>query len=248
MGGFNPPRRNQLKSTNKYIGINQRVPFDVLDAALYRSLRDNTVEKEPIITHMREFTKGENRLLKAAGYAAQILSKHKKLMTHLGKNFTAETYVKLPESDRKAICLCLSSLTYPVIYDLLITLATGFKVQPKLNRQFINLKMAAIYGSNRSIYNALDAIIPMIIEFETIERIKTSLYSMSPKSVISHQIIKELVVFTDIKLSGSKSILVDDLQYRPWYMFFDITFNEQKKFTLFKFSESRIGQGYLKID
>jgi len=237
-----------LKSNNKYIGINQRVPFDVLDAALYRFIRDKTIEKEPIITHMREFTTGENRLLKAAGYAVQTLSKHKKITTQLGNSFTPEAYLKLPESDRKAICLCLSSLTYPVIYDLLITLAAGFKVQPKLNRQFINLKMATIYGSNRSIYNALDAIIPMIIEMDTMERIKTSLYSLSPKSVISHQIIKELIIFTDIKLSGSKSILVDDLQYRPWYMFFDITLNDQKNFTLFKYSESRIGQGYLTIN
>lgn len=30
-------------SKGKYIGINQRIPFDVLDAALFRFLRDETI-------------------------------------------------------------------------------------------------------------------------------------------------------------------------------------------------------------
>lgn len=236
-----------MRSTGKYIGINQRVPFDVLDTGLYRFLLDHSVDKESIIAHMREFTKGENRVSKAAQYVVQILSRQEKYILELNKSIGAEAYLKLPVTDRKAIILSLVALTYPITYDLLIALASGFKVQPQINRQFINQKMAALYGSNRTLAVALDALVPMIIELDAVERIKISLYSLSEKTAISHPAIRELIIFTDIKLSGSKSILVDDLQHRPWYMFFDITLGKQLKFSLIKHAESRMGQGYLTI-
>jgi len=236
-----------MKGTGKYIGINQRVPFDVLDTGLYRFLLDQAIDKESIIAHMREFTKGENRALKAVQYVVQILSRQEKYILELNKSIGAEAYLKLPVTDRKAIILSLVALTYPITYDLLIALASGFKVQPQINRQFINQKMAGLYGSNRTLAVALDALVPMIIELGTVERVKISLYSLSEKSVITHPAIRELIIFTDIKLSGSKSILVDDIQYRPWYMFFEISLGKQLKFSLIKHVESRIGQGYLTI-
>lgn len=236
-----------MTGAGKYIGINQRVPFDVLDAGLYRFLRDHPIDKESIVAHMREFTKGENRVLKAAQYVVQVLSRQEKYILELKKRIGAEAYLKLPVTDRKAIILSLVALTYPITYDLLIALASGFKVQPQINRQFINQKMAALYGSNRTLDIAIDALVPMIIELGTIERVKISLYSLSEKTVITHPGIKELIIFTDIKLSGSKSILVDDIQYRPWYMYFKISLGKQLKFGLIKYAESRIGKGYLTI-
>lgn len=236
-----------MKSKNKFIGINQRVPFDVMDAGIYRFLCGQAIDKDLILSHLREFTKGENRVLKASRYAIQILSKQEKYVLELKKFIDGASYIKLPVSDRKAIVLCLASLTYPITYDLLIALAAGFKVQSQINRQFINQKMAALYGSNRTLDIALDALVPMIIELSIIERVKISIYSLSEKTIITHPIIKELIIFTDIKLSGSKSILIDDIQYRPWYMFFEINLNNQHNYSLFKYSESRIGQGYLTI-
>jgi len=237
-----------MKTTGKYIGINQRIPFDVLDAALYRLLRDQTIDKNLIISHIKEFTKGENRALKAVQYTVRILSCQKNCICELNKSISAEAYLKLPLADRKAIVLPLAALTYPIFYDLLIALATGFKVQSQINRQFINLKMASIYGSNRTLDIALDALIPMIIELNTIERVKISLYTLAKKSLISYPAITELIIYTDIKLSGSKSILVDDLLYRPWYIFFEFAIGKKNSYTLFKYDESRIGQGYLTIN
>jgi hypothetical protein len=68
---------------------------------------------------------------------------------------------------------------------------------------------------------------PLIIELGTIKRVKMSPYTLAEKYVIMHPIIKELIIFTDIKMSGSKSIQLDDLQYRPWYMFFEINLDKQ---------------------
>lgn len=234
-------------SKGKYIGINQRIPFDVLDAALYRFLQDETIDKNPILSHILEFTKGENRANKAAQSTAHILTKQSKLIFELKKTIPADLYIKLTENARKAIILSLVALTYPITYDLLTALSAGFKVQNQINRQFINLKMASVYGSNKSVGYALDALMQMVIELNAIERVKIGLYSMAPKSNITYPAITELLIYTDIKLSGSKSILVDDLQFRPWYLFFDITFEKKSSFALFKFDESRIGQGYLTI-
>lgn len=236
-----------MKTTGKYIGINQRVPFDVIDAALYRLLRDQTIDKNLVISHMKEFTKGENRALKAAQFTVQVLTKQSQCILHLKKSITAEVYIKLPSTDRKVIILSLVVLTYPIAYDLLISLATGFKVQSKINRKFINLKMAAIYGSNKSVGYALDALLQMVIELNTIERAKVGLYELAPKRIINYPAIIELIIYIDIKLSGSKSILVDDLLYRPWYIYFEVAIGKKSFYTLFKYDESRIGQGYLTI-
>ena len=236
-----------MKTAGKYIGINQRIPFDVLDAALYRLLRDQTIDKNLILSHLKEFTKGENRALKAAQYTVQILSRQGNCIREISKSISAEAYLKLPPVDRKAIILPLAALTYPIFYDLLIALATGFKVQSQINRKFINLKMASIYGSNRTLDIALDALMPMIIELNTIKRAKISLYQLAKKSIVTYPAITELIIYTDIKLSGSKSILVDDLLHRPWYMFFEVDIGDKNSYTLFKYDESRIGQGYLTI-
>ena len=107
--------------------------------------------------------------------------------------------------------------------------------------------MAALYGSNRTLDIAIDALVPMIIELGTIERVKKSLYAKAPNNIITHPIITEMIIFADIKLSGSKSILVEDLQFRPWYMFFQINLGDMQNFSLFKYTESGIGQGYLTI-
>lgn len=236
-----------MKSTGKYIGINQRVPFIVLDTALYSYLKDGKIQREDIYNHLKEFFKGENRIGKASSYLFQIFKKNEKYIIHLLGRIKAADYIKLPEGDRRAFVLCMLALTYPITYNLLLALASGFKVQPILNSKYFTQKMTALYGSNRSVYNAVEAVIPTLTEIRLISRKKVGLYSMGEKLVVTHPFISEIVVYTDIKLSGSKSILLDDIQHRSWYMFFEINFSKQTNYHLLKFSESRLGQGYLTI-
>ena len=80
----------------------------------------------------------------------------------------------------------------------------------------------SIYGSNRTVDVAIDALLPMIIELNAIKRDKVSLYSLATKTAIINKFVIELTIYTDIKLSGSKSILIDDLSYKPWFSYFDI--------------------------
>jgi hypothetical protein len=236
-----------MNSKRKYIGINQRIPFDVLDSAIYFYLEDGVVDKKHVLQSMQEFTSGTNRANKAAEYVVQIVSRQSHLLDQFKKSTTNTSYSSLRSDDRKALCLCLISLSYPIAYDLLVSLSQGFKVQSQINKKFINEKVMSIYGSNRTVEIAIDALLPMIIELNTIKRDKLSIYSRASKLVIKNEFIAELIIFSDVKLSGSKSILIDELSHKPWYAYFDdiLGFPSQNFNYLLKRKESSVGKGIL---
>jgi len=229
----------------KYIGINQNVPFKVLNNGLIRLLNSGVLSSEDLKQDMREFTKGENRINKAAQYAYQILSRPV-IIKNVQSRFDVESYNLLSHSHKQALILCLMALTFPITYDMLVSISTAFKVQPQINRSLINSKMSALYGSNRTLDIAIDALIPMIIELGTIKRTKRSIYEIEDIKSIKNPFISELLIYTDIKLSGSKTILLEDLQVRPWYMYFAPEVNISR-LTILKHSESRLGGGYIGI-
>lgn len=232
----------------KYIGINQRIPFDVLDVAVQNYLVNGVVDKNNVLQHMFEFTSGVNRANKATTYIVQILNRQIKILDKLKDSLIDTPYNSLRIDNRKAFCLCLICLTYPITYDLLIALAQGFKVQNQINKKFISEKVMSIYGSNRTVDIAIDALLPMIIELNTIKRDKVSIYSSATKLSISNKFITELIIFTDIKLSNSKSTLINDLNYKPWYLYFNISAIADIKFNyLISKKDSEVGKGYITI-
>lgn len=237
-----------MSSKGKYIGINQRIPFEVLDSAIHYYYENGVVDKNYVFQRMQEFTSGTNRANKATSYVVQIISRQGKLLDQFIKGNTSYPYSSLRLDERKAMCLCLISLTYPITYDLLNALSQGLKVQSQINKKFISEKVMSIYGSNRTVDIAIDALIPMIIELNTIKRDMVSIYSVGSKLVISNKIVSEFIVYTDIKLSGSKSILIDELTYKPWYSYFEISNLTNINFNqLLSKKDSAVGKGYLTI-
>jgi hypothetical protein len=234
-----------MKGKRKFIGINQRIPFKVLNDGIIRLLQSGEVSLDEFRQDMGQYSKGKNRIKKASKYAMQTISRPAIIKTIQSK-FDAETFNHISEADRKAMILCLLALTYPIIYDMLVSLSSVFKVQPHVNRSTINSKMSALYGSNRTLDIAIDAVIPMIIELGTIKRTKVSIYEIEAKKPIKNPFISELYIYTDIKLSGSKTILPDDLQFRPWYMYFEPVLN-LNKMTILNHSEGRVGGGYVGV-
>lgn len=238
-----------MNSEGKYIGLNQRIPFEVLDSAIHFYLENGVVDKNYVCQRMQEFTSGTNRANKATSYVVQIMSRQSKLLEQLKKANSNTLYSSLRLNDRKALCLCLISLTYPITYDLLIALSQGFKVQSQINKKFISEKVMSIYGSNRTVDIAIDALLPMIIELNTIKRDKVSIYSIGPKLAITSKFVSEIIIYTDIKLSGSKSILIDELSFKPWYAYFESSSLIVDKFNiLISKKYSAIGKGYLTIN
>lgn len=235
-----------MNSKGKYIGINQRVPFDVLDASIHFYLMNGVIDKIYISQRLYEITSGKNRASKATNYIVQILNRQAYLLDKLKKAIKEVPYTSLKTDDRKALCLCLISLTYPITYDLLISLAQGLKVQNQINKRFISEKVMSIYGSNRTVDIAIDALLPMIIELNTIKRDKISIYSLGTVLITSTKFVNELIIYTDIKLSSSKSILIEDLSYRPWFTYFDFSALDISQFSLLiTRKDSAVGNGYL---
>lgn len=232
---------------SKYIGINQRVPFSVIDNALSSYLETGELNRSEVIDEMLTFTKGENRAEKASKYAIQILTRPEPLLKLLKKSFGSGKYIRLSEKERKVVVLCLLCYTFPIVYDSLCSIATVLKVQPHISRAYINQKMEVIYGSNRTLYVALDAIMPMMIELNTIKREKTGIYVKGDAINIKNPSIAEIYIYADIFLSGSKSISKEDVSYRSWFFFNQVDYKPEVHNKLLKFTEGRIGGGYIGV-
>jgi len=232
-------------SSTKYIGINQRVPYCILDESLKEFLYNGEIERNHILAKMSSITTGENRAKKATLYAFQILTRPRKALLYIQQAIGASVYDKLPEQDRKAIILCLLTHTFPITYDVLCAFATVFKVQPQVSRKFINQKMAAIYGSNRTLEIGIDALMPMLIELGVLERAKRGFYKVGRQPTITHSSVTELYIATDITLSGSKSIALDETDSRGWFFFNHVDLLKDAKFKLLKITEGSVGGGYV---
>lgn len=229
----------------KYLGINQEFPFSILDEVVFLYISGEEIEKEFVYKLLEEKIKGENRLSKAYSHIKLIFVKNEKILTRLQNELSPRDYLEIPLVERKALLLCLLSITFPVAFDLLNLLAKGFKVQSKINRNYIDQKMSSIYGSNRGIYNAVAALLPMFIDFDLIIRDRNGLYSAAASKAIFSEYISYLYIYTDIKLSGSKTILIEDLEYRPWYFYFEPAVENLTDSNLLELREMQKGSGYL---
>ena len=234
-----------MMKEKKHIIINQRIPIKALNDGMALLLSNGTISIEELKVNLHEFFQGENRITKAAQYSFHVLSRPK-VLPAIQSTFDLDNYNFLSDDERNALLLNLIALTYPIAYDLLNIMGKVFKVQKQINRASISTRLSSIYGSNRSLYNAVDALLPMLIELKIIKRTKLSIYEKEEKKQLKTPFISELLIYTDIKSSGSKTILIDDLQSRPWYMYFEPVLN-MNKLEILKYSESKIGGGYVGV-
>lgn len=237
-----------MNSSNaKVIGFRQKVPALVLDNGLYLLLRDGKLDDEIIKRDLQEHFSGQNRLQKASTTVNLVLKNNVGTILKLKKTITAQDYLKLSQSDRFAILMSLICLAYPFAYETLVTAATVFKIQDHITRNLLHQKMTAIYGSNRSVYIGIGELLSTFIELELFKREKKSLYSKTQQRMILNPIVSELFIYTDIKLSRSKSILLDDVKYRPWFSYYSTDYNPQTENSFVQYSDGIIGSGYLTL-
>jgi hypothetical protein len=233
-------------SKKKYIGINQRIPFEVLERAVDKHLSSGALDKEDILAGIKSVTSGNNRAKKAAMYAWQIINRQTKVLNQISKYHSS--FKSFRADEKKALCLFLICLTYPIAYDLLVAMAQGLKVQDVVNKKFMTSKISALYGSNRTVDVAMDAIIPMLVELGVIQRKKLGLYGLGKKLVIKKAILFEVLTFTDATVQGTKSLLLDTLIQKPWYAYFDVEMSDlDKPSVMFDRKDSHTGKGYLTV-
>lgn len=228
--------------------MESRVQYEVLEAALYDYLSNGKMDKKKCISHIKQFTKGENRAGKILKHISVLLAKNESIISKISKQLNAGAYAQLSPGERKALVLCLFCNSFPITYDILIGFAQAFKVQSIVSKEVIVHKIGSAYGSNRAMHIAVTEILTFLIECGTIKRVKVGIYSAGSKLGISSKVISELIVFTDIKLSASKSMLIDELGFKPWYSYFELSNISPAAFNiLLAKKDSSVGKGYITL-
>jgi len=94
----------------------------------------------------------------------------------------------------------------------------------------------------------VDETIPLFLDCGIITRQKIGIYAKGLTLKISNNFVSELIIYANIKLSGSKSILVDELNFKPWYSHFEIANRTNNNFNqLLSKKDSAVGKGYITI-
>lgn len=237
-----------MGSKDKYIGINQRLPFEVLDSAIDLFLKQGKIDKEAISMQMSEYISGKNRLAKSVTYVENIIKRQSSFLNVFKKSNPDLVYLNLRLDDRKAMVICLICLTYPIAYDLLVSMSQSFKVQAHINRKSINHKIMSIYGSNETVSVAVKNLLPIFLEAKLLKREKIGIYAQDIKLIIKNAYVAELIIYSDIKLSASKSMLIDELSHKPWYAYFVLPIDLISTLhILLTKKDSTVGKGYLTI-
>lgn len=234
-------------SEGKYIGINQRIPYPVLEQALGRWLQTGVINRDGIARDMQTYTVGVNRAYKATQYAVTVLSRPEKIIQAMKEHLPFEVYIRLPDHERKALVNALVACAFPFAYDLMVAIATSLKAQSHISKAAIEQKVAAQYGSNRTVKIGIEAVLPMLIEMGAIVRRKPGIYALGEPTKLTNPLVAEIYLFADIQCSGSKSILLSDIESRPWFLFHPVVYDQNTPKYLVRYSEGQIGGGYLGI-
>ena len=236
-----------MSSKGKYIGISNRIPLVVLEYAVSDYVSTGQVNAPAYFKYIQEFTKGENRAKKTLSHLVAIINKNTNLLNLLAKQIKGN-FLYLSENDRTAVLISLYALTYPIAYDILHSFSAGFKVQEVISKRVVLEKIGTLYGSNRSMHIGVDETIPLFLECGIITRQKIGIYAKGFTLKISNNFVLELIIYSNIKLSGSKSILVDELNFKPWYSNFEIANGTNINFSqLLNKKDRAVGKGYITI-
>jgi len=201
---------------NKSIDINQRIPLDTLYAALQSFLNDS-YSNEYILEQLRLEFNGENRLKKALRIVNKIIQKNP-LNDFLLLNADEIKNAIKKKVDRDVILISLLNAAFPFSFDLIKIFGKYFSVQEQINREIIAKALSNIYGGNRATSNAIDSIVPMLIEAGFFSRPKSGVYELKHKLYISSSITKQMYL-ESFKLNNKLEMLQEHQTREPYFIF-----------------------------
>ena len=150
------------------IGINQRIPMNILELALLAELQGNATTD-----YFRELAateyNGQNRIGKAVSVMNRLTKKNR-LMPYLMEKKTEVEAMFRNQADKPLLLTAIICSAYGFGYDVVALLGKYFHAQEIVTTELIRQKMSEKYGSNRSLPNALYCILPMLIEAKLLER------------------------------------------------------------------------------
>ncbi len=158
------------------IGINQRIPIEIIEQALKAMLDDRYSDDYAAELARLEYS-GENRIKKSVKVINRIV-KTNVLMPYMLENAgKIKLALKTPD-DKGLICIALVNAAYPFCYDVTTVLGRYFHAQKEISTSLITSKLSAKYGTNRSLPNGLYCILPMLIEARFISRPRPGFYQI----------------------------------------------------------------------
>jgi hypothetical protein len=189
------------------IGINQRIPIEIIELALKTVLDDRYDDEYAAELARMEFS-GENRIKKTVKVINRIV-KTNVLIPYIMENAGKVRLALKNVEDKGMICIALVNAAYPFCYDVTAVLGRYFHAQKEIGIPLITSKLSAKYGTNRSLPNGLYCILPMLIEAGFITRPRPGVYQ-----------INHLVPQTDIaKAIYQKSFLANNPTLNEDYHF-----------------------------
>ena len=201
---------------NKPIDINQRIPLDVLYAALDSHI-NGTYSEDYILQQLRLEFKGENRLKKSLRIVSKIILRNP-LAEFIEENRDQIKQAIKKKHDRNVILIALLNSTFGFSFDTLQFLGKYLSVQDFVNRETIKKSLANIYGGNRATENAIDSVIPMFIDAGLIKRVTLGVYQQNADFNIISQVGKQ--IFIESFKTNQKIDDIQDYQLRdPYFLF-----------------------------
>lgn len=194
---------------NKAIGINQRIPLQILEMAL-RSHLNGEYDEEYILEQLKLDFDGENRIRKALDIVNKVV-RNNPIISEVKIEKDRVLLALRRKNDRNLILTSLSCTAFPFFYEVLKEFARFLKVQEIVNTDLIKKTMASRYGSNRSMENGLYCVIPMLLEANIIERPKQGIYSKSPAQEYSPTSLKVLETAVDYVGKSGDRVLIQGL-------------------------------------
>ena len=156
------------------IGINQRIPMSILEMALFASLQDqatNDYLRELVAT---EFT-GDNRIRLGAGVLHKLTCGNPLLPIMRDRKDDVIAGLRSVK-DRPIILSAVINAAYSIGYDVTSILGKYLHVQTEVSTALLTSKLAEKYGSNRSMPNGRDCVVPMLIEAGLFKRSRIGFY------------------------------------------------------------------------
>jgi len=204
----------------RFIGINQRVPIELIDKYIASYIQTGCIDRDALKAEMTLVYNGKNRAEKGASFAWRILTHDEVSLSFARKSIGSTRYNKLKKADKAALVLAVVAGAYPIFADILGILAKVYRVQELVSRGYVTKKVGDLYGSNKTLEIALDAVFPMLVDLGVIAREKVGVYRAISGIEIADEKVAELFVASGIRLSGGKHISLDDFDYRDWHFFF----------------------------
>lgn len=156
------------------IGINQRIPVSILEMALVATLDEQATGEYFVELASTEY-EGQNRIKKAMSVMNRLTVKNPLLPFLIANKDAVKTALR-NKNDRVLVLTAVINAAYNFGYDVTATMGKYFHVQEQVTTGLIQDKLASKYGSNRSLPNAMNCIIPMLLETGIIARPKIGFY------------------------------------------------------------------------